>query len=309
MHNISESIFWNETVKDYHAYQEKQELENSLPFWHIPSLSRRTQEMNCYATTLPLLLKQIYSTVNKTNNTIKLGGWRFHTNPINNFNQIFQSFRDDILSQETDKEELNRKRCLLEDVQKNELEWLKNMGAMGMNSLSKEKTNEFVFTSGMSSQEIEKWFQSIQLKSLHYFSETLVCSVKPCVYHPEDLKFLNVKMQPLVDSKTLTGFNYSLLKKREERAKEDIINNKINSQLIEDLKQWNYQFIANPVEGDLVLYFDQAKLEHMGIYMQEGLVESKWGVGNPSIYTHKVFDVMPNYGGTKVMFMRKYIVS
>jgi hypothetical protein len=103
--------------------------------------------------------------------------------------------------------------------------------------------------------------------------------------------------------------SYALYKTGETRAAEFIFNEN-QGQFIRVLpsylKEWGYQSVTNPQEGDLVLYFisldDTPK--HVGIYQSSGTVDSKLGIFNAFTCEHQIFDMHSAFG-KKVVFFRK----
>jgi hypothetical protein len=57
---------------------------------------------------------------------------------------------------------------------------------------------------------------------------------------------------------------------------------------------------AEPVAGDLVLYFSNGSLEHAGRLVSAGRVESKWGDG--AIFQHGTWEVPSSYGDTTTVY-------
>lgn len=63
-----------------------------------------------------------------------------------------------------------------------------------------------------------------------------------------------------------------------------------------------FQKTETPNPQDLIVYYDnQGCRKHFGIYIEEDLVESKWGCG--AVYRHPIFYVNRNYGD-RVEFYR-----
>ena len=50
-----------------------------------------------------------------------------------------------------------------------------------------------------------------------------------------------------------------------------------------------------PIGGDLVIYLDNGVPTHLGVYRDDGLVESKWG-GQPLVFVHAAQNVPATYG-------------
>ena len=167
--------------------------------------------------------------------------------------------------------------------------------------------NRFLFTYGQRRQDLEVQCQKIVLESQHYCHEALQLQSVECAYSAEDLVFLNVSPRQLSDAPGLTCFNYALLKGRESQAKDCIIANQAARLSVDSLEKWGYRIVSHPDEGDIVLYFhlsEPNKIQHLWVYREDGLVESKWGINNTRVYTHNVFEVPQNYG-SQVIFMRK----
>lgn len=62
-----------------------------------------------------------------------------------------------------------------------------------------------------------------------------------------------------------------------------------------------YTEVESPQEGDVVFYFHGESPEHVGIYVGDGKVESKFGIGH--IYKHPTESV-PTYYGTPRFFRK-----
>ena len=92
--------------------------------------------------------------------------------------------------------------------------------------------------------------------------------------------------------------------KKELFAKNTILDGSNYSNLIEQLRTNGYRDVEMPDENDLVLYFYEMKLAHMGIFCSDGRVISKWGYNCPDVVRHQIFDVPRPHGNT-VKFMRK----
>jgi hypothetical protein len=71
--------------------------------------------------------------------------------------------------------------------------------------------------------------------------------------------------------------------------------------ILDSLKEWGYNQVSQPKEGDLVIYLHNEEPTHAGIYRGDGLVESKWGNQRPLVYLHQLNDVPTSYGN-QVMF-------
>jgi hypothetical protein len=60
---------------------------------------------------------------------------------------------------------------------------------------------------------------------------------------------------------------------------------------------------ADACRGDFVFYFnDEGRLKHAGLYLENGRVLSKWGLGY--LYNHALFEVPERYGNTVRYFKR-----
>ncbi len=68
-----------------------------------------------------------------------------------------------------------------------------------------------------------------------------------------------------------------------------------------------HHLVHNPLQGDIVTYFSEGKMTHMGRLNEEGRVRSKFGKGH--VYEHPIGDV-PDYYLDKendIRFYRKNI--
>jgi hypothetical protein len=70
------------------------------------------------------------------------------------------------------------------------------------------------------------------------------------------------------------------------------------------LKAFKYESVSAPRKGDLVVYYANDEEQHVGVYLGEGMVESKLGIRSPVSHTHRLFDVQHNYGNTIAFFRR-----
>ncbi len=134
-----------------------------------------------------------------------------------------------------------------------------------------------------------------------------------------DKKFLCFPIDECVYATNLDCAAYSLLKNRVKPAKGWILS-AIEGMSHEDslefynndglslLRSWNYCSVVNPTRKDLVVYLlnsnGKIKITHVGIYLGEGLVESKPGNIDPGIYRHRIEVVPPYYGATIIFFRR-----
>lgn len=126
--------------------------------------------------------------------------------------------------------------------------------------------------------------------------------------HPES-EIYPFMTDNLIDPENFSCASYALFKTEELRAEEFIFNKDQRSvirKLPKYLKEWNYQSVNEPMEGDLVLYYlDHNDIPtHVGVYLSFGMIESKLGIINPYISKHKIYDVVSGYG-KKVAFFRK----
>ena len=49
-----------------------------------------------------------------------------------------------------------------------------------------------------------------------------------------------------------------------------------------------------PAEGDLVVYYKERRVAHIGIFLHHDRVRSKWGIGH--LYEHETWEVPSTYG-------------
>lgn len=194
-------------------------------------------------------------------------------------------------------------KSLIEDVEKKAREYVESRRGVGGFFMlgADEQSNQFLFYYGRN--DYDAWKLKMILDSGSFIQEKFVSKSVVFKLTNEEEEFLGSKRGKNFSVSQMACFHFALLRACEPKAKEKINNN--TEVTFEDLKSWGYRIVSHPDAGDLVLYFnDQPNYQHMGIYLENGKVESKCGIMNPNIYEHGVFDVPPNYG-KKVVFMRK----
>jgi hypothetical protein len=179
---------------------------------------------------------------------------------------------------------------------------------MGVTSSSTDihsSASAFSFDEGMSSVQLGQRKRALMLDYGSYIYQYL-SAITPLGFHaysPDDLAFLGKHGLP--NPETLSCFLYAFLKVREEKAKTAIRTLKDINPTLGLLNEWGYRNVERPDEGDLVVYFTnpEGPPQHIGIYCEDGQVESKWGFKSDA-YKHPIFDISPHFGRT-VVFMRK----
>lgn len=183
-----------------------------------------------------------------------------------------------------------------------------NMGPMECSSSSSDvhpMSTAFSFDDRMSSAQLGQKKRELMLDYGSYIFQHL-SAITPLGFHTysfDDLAFLGGHDCP--NPETLSCFLYAFLKVREDKAKTAIRTLKDIKPTLQLLNEWGYRSVERPDEGDLVVYFTNpdGPPQHIGIYCEDGQVESKWGLKSDA-YKHPIFDVSPYFGRT-VVFMRK----
>jgi hypothetical protein len=103
--------------------------------------------------------------------------------------------------------------------------------------------------------------------------------------------------------KSISCFDYALLKAKEPGVREQIFSNGGANEL-ERLNRWGYDVVDEPKRGDIVVYIDIKVPTHMGYYMGDGLVISKFGSQNPNSSIHPL-DMVHDLYGFQIAFYRK----
>lgn len=121
-------------------------------------------------------------------------------------------------------------------------------------------------------------------------------------------RFTSKGILPL-SKRMLACFEYALLELGERGVEEQLFRpfdkSVTNKCLIEGrLKKWGYEIVASPQARDLVLYYDETDLQHMGNYLGNGLVNSKFGSNYIYSTVHLVKACCHKYGWT-IVFFRK----
>lgn len=102
-------------------------------------------------------------------------------------------------------------------------------------------------------------------------------------------------------------FDFALLGAKERGVRECIftpIGEKLSVKMVmeERLQRWGYEVVETPAEGDLVLYFDEKDLKHMGRYLKNGIVRSKFGNEVTRSSLHPVREICKKYGSEVVYY-------
>jgi hypothetical protein len=167
-----------------------------------------------------------------------------------------------------------------------------------------------VFAYSATPQEIDDWVMSTTLEQVRFFNTflSLKYSQQPVAFSPEQLKQFDVTKPATQDPALMSCYAYALLQVGETRAKNQIFykeKNQALQQVVDLLHQWKYTAVSEPMKGDLVVYFVEGKVKHMGIFTESGKVESKLGDnGGEFACTHPIFDVPITYGN-QIVFFRK----
>ncbi|WP_068470068.1 hypothetical protein [Candidatus Protochlamydia phocaeensis] len=233
-------------------------------------------------------------------------GLLFSVNPAKETANVIEGFKEAAIKAKGLTQELPIDRCagLIQDY----ISSRRGQGAlMFFGEGATLNTNRFIFRYGIKARELNEWVKTMYLDSLPFVYHSLdITSLGEYSFDAEDLAFLkNPNSIQAIKAHEISCFAYALLKKREPSVIPSILAKEDAACTLKDILALGYRAVSHPDEGDLVLYFDDStQIQHMGIYGEQGLVESKWGINNTEIYRHQVFDVPPNYG-KQVIFMRK----
>ncbi len=148
---------------------------------------------------------------------------------------------------------------------------------------------------------------SVKLLNELYSSLGMKRSQEPVSFTRKD--FETFKIEPneaKADPTRLPCLAYALLLTGEVRAKEMIFIHEGDDQSLRGifplLERWQYTNVTEPKPNDLVVYLNQKDgVEHVGVYVGDGKVQSKIGFMNPHSHTHRIFDL----NESKALFFRK----
>ncbi len=105
----------------------------------------------------------------------------------------------------------------------------------------------------------------------------------------------------------MSCFGYAIAKIAKEQVQEFLLLEQMKTfSLIDWLLDKGWEHVSSPEPQDLVIYHHHKskKIDHAGIYLGNGEVESKPGRMNTRIFKHQAMDVLGLYG-TSLIFMRK----
>ncbi len=130
-------------------------------------------------------------------------------------------------------------------------------------------------------------------------------------YLKVEISAINQKFQArwgkILSKQTLSCFDYTLLAVGDRAVRENLftpIGKRSCKKVMEErLSRWGYEVTQSPAEGDLVLYFKE-DLTHMGLYLKNGLVKSKFGNEVSQATIHPVAKACERYG-QRVIYYHK----
>jgi len=113
----------------------------------------------------------------------------------------------------------------------------------------------------------------------------------------------------LLSKERFCCFDFALLEVRERGVREQLFTHKpedmsFKACMEERLGRWGYEVVELPKAGDLVLYFNENDLNHMGVYLKSGQVKSNPGHIVTYYIIHPVQALCPGYGST-IVYYRK----
>jgi len=136
-------------------------------------------------------------------------------------------------------------------------------------------------------------------------------------YSQEQIEKLNAGLKEtgrdLLSKKTFGCFEFTLLEARERGVREQLFtplhkDASIKIIMEERLSRWGYEIVDLPKAGDLVLYFNEKDLTHMGLYLKNGHVKSKPGNISTFFIVHEARSLCPEYGSI-IVYCRKNVLK
>jgi hypothetical protein len=297
------SPYWSPQSLAAVPYNQKTNHPGILKGWEVKNCTPLSEKINLVG----LIAGETVDTIVKiAKQTIELApsekkGKPFAVNPEKSLEVIIQNFTQAL--------SINYKNRVEEvsTIIKNYMHKQRGNGALvGLDQTNQVlTTNAFIFNYSMKRKEIEDWQKKTYLNTLfHAYKCFKINSLGEFIFNAEDLSFLSEKSKK-IKSQNISCFAYVFLKKQECSVVADILAGHDAARSAKEIIELGYRSVVHPNAGDLVLYFDQSEVvQHIGLYTEEGVVESKWGINNPEIFHHSLFDVPFNYG-KQVIFMRK----
>lgn len=306
MSTVHGSAFWCPQAVEAKTYQaiDKQSVVRG---WQISTPTKFTQKVHLFGMIVDKVIETAAAIAKKQIRSVpsEKQGLPFSVNPNKTLTEQLQLLRDGpiykIMKPLVDEMSALASRYIEEQY---------GMGALAAFGLEEGvmTSNRFIFNYSMTNSNVNQWVKELSIDSMAFVYRTLkVNSLGYCLFNPEAIVFLGgSKAIEKLDPKQTSCTNYALLRKQELHAKQAILSGGDGKVALRDLKEMGYRSVLHPDSGDLVLYMNESgiDIQHVGLYTENGLVESKWGINNSEVFLHQVFEVPPNYG-TKVVFMRK----
>ena len=157
-------------------------------------------------------------------------------------------------------------------------------------------------------ESLHEWMlnQAEPMANFGYEKMGFIRSAEPLSWKEEDLALFGI-VDCNINPRRISCAQFALLMAKELQAK-DIIFAKHSNQVVYEmpkyLQKWGYRRVDVLDVGDFVLYYNNNKPSHMGVFVGEGLVLSKLGLMNSFSHRHPLFDVSLVYGD-KAVFYRK----
>lgn len=167
---------------------------------------------------------------------------------------------------------------------------------------------EPVFSYSETEDRIKNWCLKTSIAGQNHLYRTLGMKESEVSFTDEDLETFGIQRGEIKsDPAQLSCLCYALLKAKEVHAKDLIFKKGADDEslkhLLHILETWNYDQVAEPAPGDLVVYLTGDNVEHAGVYIADDRVQSKIGYMNPFSHVHRLFDI--EY---RAIFFRKIII-